>query len=187
MDHYVDIRLLPDPEFPATTLMNALFSKLHRGLVSFGAGDIGISFPDSRANIKGLGERLRLHGNLSPLRTFLESDWLRGMRDHVSLQGPGPVPADVCYRIVRRVQARSNPERERRRLIARTGISPESALARIPDSSAELLDLPFVLLNSSSTGQHFRLFIDQGEVLDRPQPGEFSAYGLSSTGTIPWF
>lgn len=187
MNHYVDIRLLPDPEFPATTLMNALFSKLHRGLVSHGAGDIGISFPDVRANIKGLGERLRLHGSLAPLQTFLDSDWLRGMRDHVSLKGPGPVPEDVRYRVVRRVQAHSSPERARRRLIARKGISPESALARIPDSTAESLDLPFVLLNSSSTGQHFRLFIDQGEVLDRPQPGEFSAYGLSATGTIPWF
>ena len=33
MDAFVDLTLLPDPEFPATTLMNALFSKLHRGLV----------------------------------------------------------------------------------------------------------------------------------------------------------
>ena len=34
MDHYLDIRLLPDPEFPAPLLMNALFTKLHRALVS---------------------------------------------------------------------------------------------------------------------------------------------------------
>lgn len=187
MDHYVDIRLLPDPEFPATTLMNALFSKLHRGLVSHGAGEIGVSFPDTLATIKGLGERLRLHGKREPLQAFLDSDWLRGMRDHVSLQGPGPVPGDVSYRIVRRVQAHSNPERERRRLIARKGVSPEIALTQIPDSAAEWLDLPFVLLNSSSTGQHFRLFIDHGKVLHSPQPGTFSAYGLSATGTIPWF
>lgn len=37
MDAFVDIALLPDPEFPATTLLNALFSKFHRGLVGLEA------------------------------------------------------------------------------------------------------------------------------------------------------
>ena len=38
MDTYLEIRLLPDPEFVPTMLMNALFSKLHRGLVEQGGG-----------------------------------------------------------------------------------------------------------------------------------------------------
>lgn len=34
MDHYLDIRVLPDPEFSAQTLLEALFAKLHRALVA---------------------------------------------------------------------------------------------------------------------------------------------------------
>lgn len=30
MDHYLDIRLRPDPEFPPAQLMSVLFGKLHQ-------------------------------------------------------------------------------------------------------------------------------------------------------------
>ena len=33
MDHYVDIDVRTDPEFPAHQLMSALYAKLHRALV----------------------------------------------------------------------------------------------------------------------------------------------------------
>ncbi len=45
MDHFLDIRVLPDPEFTEEMLMSALFAKLHRTLGARGTGDIGISFP----------------------------------------------------------------------------------------------------------------------------------------------
>lgn len=32
MDHYFDLRVLPDPEFNTEMLMAALFAKLHRAL-----------------------------------------------------------------------------------------------------------------------------------------------------------
>ncbi len=34
MNHYLDLHLLPDPEFSAAQLMSALFAKLHRALVA---------------------------------------------------------------------------------------------------------------------------------------------------------
>ncbi|MDD3353509.1 type I-F CRISPR-associated endoribonuclease Cas6/Csy4 [Zoogloea sp.] len=187
MDHYLEIRLLPDPEFPATTLMNALFSKLHRALVGLGTEQIGVSFPDVQGRPRSLGERLRLHGSAAALLMLKHSGLLKGMRDHVQLDDPVPVPEVTRHRVVRRVQSHSSPERERRRLIARKGLTPTEAMERIPDGRAELLDLPFVVLTSSSTGQQFRLFIDHGPVIDEPQVGVFSTYGLSPTATIPWF
>ena len=187
MDHYLEIRLLPDPEFPATTLMNALFSKLHRGLANHGKGSIGVSFPDVEEAHRGLGSRLRLHGSATDLRDFMGAAWLTGMRDHGAVDGPAPVPAGARHRVVRRVQAHSNPERERRRLIARKGVSPDEALAAIPDSRAEQLDLPFILLSSRSTGQHFRLFVEHLPVEDEARPGTFGSYGLSPATTVPWF
>ncbi len=161
MNAYIDIRLLPDPEFPATTLMSALFSKFHRGLVHYGEGAIGVSFPDVKDGDRSLGSRLRLHGAAEALRGFQQTDWLAGMRDHVSANAPATVPASARHRVVRRVQAKSNPERERRRLITRKGISKEEAMTAIPDTRVKHLDLPFVVLNSRSTGQQFRLFIEQ--------------------------
>lgn len=44
MDHYLDLKLLPDPEFPEPQLMSALLSKFHRALHDLRRNDIGISF-----------------------------------------------------------------------------------------------------------------------------------------------
>lgn len=187
MDAFLDIRLLPDPEFPATTLMNALFSKLHRGLVSFGAGSIGVSFPEVRDGRRTLGSHMRMHGPQDVLQRFMATDWLVGMRDHVQVGHPAAIPSGVRFQLVKRVQAKSSPERERRRLIARKGVSESEATLVIPDSRAELLDLPFVVLRSQSTGQSFRLFVEHLPAQDFPQPGTFSAYGLSAEATVPFF
>ncbi|HNF91584.1 MAG TPA: type I-F CRISPR-associated endoribonuclease Cas6/Csy4 [Accumulibacter sp.] len=187
MDAYADLRLMPDPEFPATLLMNALFSKLHRGLCEWGTGEIGVSFPAAEHASPGLGPVLRIHAGEIVLQKFMNSGWLSGMRDHLQIVGPRPIPAQVHHRVVRRVQSHSSPERERRRLMARKGLSAEEALRRIPDSRIRLLDLPYVALASRSTGQQFKLFIEQGPLMTDPSPGRFSAYGLGTTATIPWF
>lgn len=187
MDHYLEIRILPDPEFPATTLMNALFSKFHRGLVGHGEGAIGVSFPDVREGSRSLGSCLRLHGEGAELRAFMAADWLIGMRDHVSIDGPTSVPAGARHRVVRRVQAHSSPERARRRLMARKGVSPDEARMAIPDSRAEQLKLPFLMLASRSTGQQFLLFVEHLPITEQARAGAFSSYGLSATTTIPWF
>lgn len=187
MDTYIDIRLLPDPEFPPTLLMNALFSKLHRGLVNFGDGSIGVSFPDVREKSRSLGQHLRLHGTAATLEQFMQSGWLKGMNDHLKVSDHCAVPNKVSHRIVRRIQAKSSPERERRRLIAHKGVSEEKARSTIPDEKVKLLDLPYVVLNSQSTGQQFRLFIEHMPEKVEPQLGSFSAYGLSTTATVPWF
>lgn len=186
MDAFLDIRLLPDPEFPATTLMNALFSKFHRGLVRFGEGAIGVSFPDVADGGRTLGARVRLHGSVEVLRHFMATEWLSGMRDHVETGEAASIPAVVRHQIVRRVQAKSSPERLRRRLVARKGLSEDLARTIIPDSSAEQLDLPFVVLKSQSTGQQFRLFIEHMPAA-AAQSGVFSAYGLSAEATVPFF
>lgn len=187
MDHYLDIRLLPDPEFPATLLMSALFGKLHRGLAEHGGGTIGVSFPDVRAGNRTLGHCLRLHGSATELQRLMQIGWMQGLRDHADFGAPTPVPANPGYRVVRRVQAKSSAERLRRRLIARKHIDVEAAAQAIPDSVAERLDLPYVVLSSRTTGQRFPLFIEHGPIQVAPVAGSFTAYGLSSTATVPWF
>ncbi|RUQ31347.1 MAG: type I-F CRISPR-associated endoribonuclease Cas6/Csy4 [Candidatus Competibacteraceae bacterium] len=187
MDAYLEIRLLPDPEFMPTLLMNALFNKLHRGLVEQGGNNIGVSFPDVGKKSRSLGERLRLHGSRTNLAELMALNWMMGMRDHSVVGTVMEVPAHAKPRVVRRVQAKSNPERQRRRLIARKGVSLEQAIQAIPDDAMELLKLPYLILTSQSTGQQFRLFVDHLAIQEQTVVGAFSAYGLSPTATVPWF
>ncbi|MFJ4373621.1 type I-F CRISPR-associated endoribonuclease Cas6/Csy4 [Pseudomonas japonica] len=187
MDHYLDLKLRPDPEFPQTLLMNALLAKFHRALHDLRRNDIGISFPEVGQNARNLGTHLRVHGNAQALSGLQALDWLTGMRDHVDASDSLVVPAAVKYRTVSRVQVDSNPERARRRLIKRHGISEEEARQRIPDNAGKRCNLPFATLRSNGGGEVFRLFVRQGSLLDQAQEGTFSGYGLSGTATVPWF
>jgi CRISPR-associated endonuclease Csy4 len=187
MDHYLEIWLLPDPEFKATVLMNALFAKLHRALFDLDNRRVGVSFPAAEPERPGLGDRLRLHGEAEDLQNLMELQWLTGMRDHTALRGPVMIPDKVSYRIVRRVQVKSSPERLRRRLAKRKGLTDEEAKRAIPLGAAERLNLPYVTIKSRSTGQDFRLFVDQMPPMDHAIFGSFNHYGLSATATVPWF
>lgn len=188
MDSYVDVRVLPDPEFTSSTLMNALFSKLHRVLADLKSTGIGVSFPEVDQKVPGLGRLLRLHGARSTLDELMKMNWLQGMRDHVNVAELKPVPPNPAYVVVRRVQAKSNPERLRRRLMKRHNISEEEARQRIPDTVAgERLKLPFISLKSQSTRQRFRIFIEHLQSSEQQMDGSFNAYGLSAFATVPWF
>lgn len=188
MDHYLDICLLPDPEFAPLDLMDALYAKLHRVLVAVRSEAIGVSFPQVRANGPGLGDVLRLHGPKTHLTDLMAVNWLTGMRDHVAVSPVQAVPAGCArYRVVSRVQAKSSPERERRRLMRRKGLDEAQARAKIPDAAAETLDLPYARLRSQSTGQVFHLFIRHGPIVGHATAGAFNAYGLSPIAAVPWF
>ncbi|HCA24270.1 MAG TPA: type I-F CRISPR-associated endoribonuclease Cas6/Csy4 [Pseudomonas sp.] len=185
MDHYLDIRLLPDPEFPAPILMNALFAKLHRALVAQSTTDIGISFPG--ATPSHLGGVMRLHGSAARLDTHMAQQWLQGMRDHLDIGAISPVPDAAGHCQVRRVQSKSSAERLRRRYLKRhPEVDEETAAQQIPNEAERRLALPYLRIKSSSSDQQFLLFIQQRPEVHQ-QTGDFNSYGLSSTATIPWF
>lgn len=187
MDHYVDLTLRPDPESAPAHLMSALFSKLHLALVAQRSEHIGISFPDVQAERQWLGDCLRLHGSPADLAGLTSIPWLAGVRDHVHATAVLPVPPGVRHRVVSRVQAKSSPERLRRRQMRRHGIDAAQALERVPDAAAERLNLPYIHLRSHSTAQPFRLFIRHGALQESATLGSFNAYGLSTSATVPWF
>lgn len=187
MGHYIDIHLRPDPEFPAHQLMGALYAKLHRILAQAQSSQIGVSFPGYRQAPASLGDKLRLIGPQGDLVRLMEHDWLRGMRDHTHVMPIAAVPAEAVQRSLRRVQVKSSPERMRRRLIRRQGLTEADAIQRIPDSAAERLNLPYLQLTSGSTGQTFRIYFRMGPTETEKTAGEFNAYGLSGAATIPWF
>lgn len=184
MDSYIDIVVLPDAEISSPALMNNLFAKLHRALVEFAKGDIAVSFPKYG---KTLGDILRLHGTHAALERLMIQPWLKGLRDYTSVSAISPVPENVQgYRTTFRVQQKS-PQNMRKRSIAKGWLSEEEALHNIPDSKQKRLALPFLQIKSQSTKQEVRLFVGRGELVDKPEAGHFSSYGLSRTATTPSF
>ncbi|KAA8998073.1 type I-F CRISPR-associated endoribonuclease Cas6/Csy4 [Affinibrenneria salicis] len=184
MDHYLEIQVLPDPEFTTADLLSALFAKLHRALGQRGKGDIGVSFPDAG---KTLGDKIRVHGSETALAELQASAWLKGLRDYTQSSDIQSVPAGVKFRPVRRVQVKSSAMRLRRRSVNKGWLTEKQAEERIPFSCEQRTGLPFLQLKSLSSGQTFRLFIAQGPVQSTSVNGTFSTYGLSATATVPWF
>jgi CRISPR-associated endonuclease Csy4 len=185
MDYYLDIKILPDPEFKETTLMNALFSKMHRALVDIANTDIGVSFPEFKD--KSLGSGLRLHGTQVALNKLMALEWMKGLRDYTVRTDIQPIPRNTQHRLVKRVQAKSSVERLQRRSVAKGWVTTEEAFERLSSVKPQKLTLPFIQLRSSSTRQEFRLFIRHEALRDESIQGKFNAYGLSNEATIPWF
>ncbi len=188
LTHYLDLALLPDPEFAAPQLMDALFAKLHRQLVLMESDRLAVAFPQyaSEGHKQDLGTVLRLLGPESVLNTLRGLDWLQGMRAHVQIEHSGSVPSGAKAMRLERVQAKSGVERLRRRAMRRHGLSVEEAQQRLPDDIGEQLRLPGLNLRSSSTGQGFRLFL-RLRPAEQETSGAFNRFGLSATATVPWF
>lgn len=184
MDHYLEIRVLPDPEFSEEMLMAALMAKLHRALGQRGQGDIGISFP-----AYGLkpGPVLRVHGHHQALSDLEALSWRKGLSDYCLSSGIQPVPAVNQWRCVSRVQVKSSAHRLMRRSVKKEWLTEEEAQQRLLTMQETRSDLPWLNLRSLSTGQTFKLFICHGELLSSPVAGTFTTYGLSATATVPWF
>jgi len=186
--HYLDIQLRPDPDFPTGQLMGALFSKLHRRLVTLNTQAIGVSFPHHQLKPRAIGDLLRLHGLETELETLMAESWLGGMRAHADICAVTVTPADISHRTVTRRQFKTNAERLRRRRMKRHRESEAEVLVRIPDTAEKRnVPLPFVQVRSASTGQRFSLFVEHGPEQAEPTPGTFNSYGLSRFTTIPWF
>ena len=191
MDRYIDITIKKDPEFSPGFIMNTLVSKLHLALVQLKSNHIGVSFPRIPQTSLGLGRVLRIHGQKRDLDDLMKKEFLHGLTDHVRIIGPDKIPQIFRTVAVRRKQTKSNPERIRRRLARRLArrenIGFDEAMKKIPMVSERHLKLPFLQFKSQSTGQFFRLFIEQKIVDGKPIDGKFNCFGISQDATLPWF
>ncbi|MFC3022820.1 type I-F CRISPR-associated endoribonuclease Cas6/Csy4 [Vibrio zhugei] len=185
MDYFFEIKVMADPEFSAPVLMNALFSKLHRALVSVSQGDIAVSFP--LLNARNLGQILRIHGSLAALTKLEALSWRKGLSDYTQASDIQPIPATDQHCLVSRVHAKNNIDNLRRRAMKRHSISYQEACQQLPEDKTKRLDLPFVQIKSQSTGETFRLFIQQTRCPASQADQAFSKYGLSNTASVPWF
>ncbi|MCK9505365.1 MAG: type I-F CRISPR-associated endoribonuclease Cas6/Csy4 [Porticoccaceae bacterium] len=183
MTHYNDILLLPDPEFPATLLMNAVYSKLHKVLVDLKSTSIGVSFPKCK---KTLGNLLRLHGSDKDLEQLWQSDWLGGMRGYCEVGEILQVPEGARHRRVGRVQTNMS-QAKLNRLLKRGSITEAEAEQYLEKMGRQQFKGPYLELQSGSNGHKHRRYVELGELIDQPLEGGFDQFGLSKTATVPWF
>ena len=185
MDHYIDIKILPDLEITAPVLMNNLFAKFHRAMSSSCNGDIAASFPNHNGL---LGDTLRLHGTRLHLEQLMSLSWMKGLRDYTQIEkGISLLPEEILgHRTVSRVQKKS-PRNIRNRSIAKGWLTEEEALARYPDHNQEKSDLPYLQIKSLSNQNMMRIYVQHGDIVETATLGRYSSYGFSRHATIPWF
>lgn len=185
--HYLDLKILPDPEMGSAELLGALYNRLHQSFVHFNINGIGVSFPQYSTNPIAVGNVLRLHSTEATLTQFMKQDWLKGMRDHVQQTAIAQAPEQVEHRSLKRKQFKTNVERLRRRRMRRKGETAEQAAAAIPTSVERKPNLPFVHLKSGSSGHSFLMHLELGPAQRQATLGAFNSYGLSEKATVPWF
>jgi len=184
MNSYIDIQMLEAAEVDENLIMNKVFSKLHLRLVEVGYGKVGVSFPNADHT---LGNCLRIHGSGDDLQALMNRSWTSGLEDYTKISTIRPAPLECMHRVVRRVQVKSNLKRLYRRSVRKGWLSEEEASARLIDKKRQLSRCPYLYMRSLSTGESFRLLVEQGEPMPSAKEGAFSAYGLSLGGTVPWF
>ncbi|WAR46884.1 type I-F CRISPR-associated endoribonuclease Cas6/Csy4 [Methylomonas rapida] len=212
MNYYIEITLLPAPDFSLFKLWSRAFEQLHLGFVENQDDQkrvpIGLSLPEYKMGEKYgvLGSKCRLFAaDIARLERFNAPQRLARLSDYVHCTSIRPVPAKVAgYAVYRRERPKTNPERLARRYAKRHGMDLETALTttvelqaptgdasysttfRYADMPVPSVALPFIRLQSLSGGQTFCLWIAKTEVA-APVAGSFSAYGLSGAATVPEF
>lgn len=189
MQHYLEIKVLPDLEANSKFLMNNLLSKLHAALGVVTDCSVGVSFPGYSLKRHTLGEVVRLHGKDSDLKALMTLNWMKGLNDYCEKSDIMDIPDNVQYRHFSRHQKKS-AHNKRRRQVLLGRLTEAEALEKFPDEIGGDLPFPFVQMVSRSNHQHMKIFVEMGPVIDNPTYGKFNSYGLSRKSeniTVPWF
>jgi CRISPR-associated endonuclease Csy4 len=184
MNHFIDIKILPDAEINANFLLNKVYTKLHKALFDIKSDAIGVSFPEHR---KTLGRVLRLHGTQQALDQLQTQNWLARLADYCKVSTICEVPVNIQgYRTVSRIQTTMS-QSKLMRLLKRESITEEEAKGYKTKMFTKGLDNAYVELESASNGHNHRRYIAFGHIQPEAIQGKFDVFGLSKTATIPWF
>ena len=183
MKYYFDIQIKPDAEMRLNTILNTIYTKLHKALCDLQSTNIGVSFPKYEIT---LGNVLRIHGDESILNDLQGLNWIGAMSGYCKVGNIQSIPANAKFRTVSRKQTTMS-QSKLNRLIKRGSIPEEEIKQYKAKMFSKGLDIPYVELMSTSNGHKHRRYIEFGELVDNPVPGEFDQFGLSKTATVPWF
>ncbi len=188
MDSYFEVKAIPDPELLQSAVMGQLMQTLHGCLTDFD-GRVGVSFP-GYGQARTLGGILRLHGSspdMDQLKFQLESK--PTATSYGLLTDVAPVPSKLKGHALfqrKHVKGKSNIRRLEKYHRANGTWTADREKA-IAEKYQQAVTYPHIVLKSHSTKQpKFLLFVEKKNVV-QPISGEFNAYGLSKTATVPWF
>lgn len=193
MTYYQDIELYPDNEIDIAFLRNKVYTKLHKAIFDLSATDIGISFPQSD---KKLGCIIRIHSAQGRLNKLQNLNWLGGLSGYCKVGDILPVPDKVDgYLTVSRIRQNMSISKMQKRITHQkaTGClkTDDDIKAYEKQYKAKMfktgLDNPYLELQSTSTGNKYRIYIAFGAIQKQPASGEFNKFGLSPTATVPIF
>lgn len=183
MDSYIEIILKPDAEMRENVLLNKVYTKLHKALVTLNSDSTGVSFPQYNVI---LGRVIRIHSNSAMLHDLNGINWLGGLIGYCNVSEITVVPTQCEYRIISRIQSTMS-QAKLRRLIKRGSISEEEVKTYKAKMFSKGLDNPYLELESSSNGYKHRRYLNIGELQGEAIQGKFDHFGLSKSATVPWF
>ena len=193
MISYVDLKLLADEEVPIFFIRNKVYTKLHKAIFDLKATDIGVSFP--QVNIK-LGDVVRIHSTQERLQQLQNLNWLGGLSGYCKVSEVLSVPDKVnghqtIFRIrqnmsLTRMQKKITHQKSKGYLKTDDDIKVYEKYYKAKMFKTGL-DSPYLELQSTSTGNKYRLYIAFGELQKQSVEGEFNHFGLSKIATMPIF
>jgi len=189
MDHYFDIRAIPNPEIRQSAVMAHLMQQLHRLLPQY-RRRIGLDFPGYRKK-QGLGAVIRVFGIAQDIQAIRQQVAnANDITEYSLITSTEEIPNTVeQFARYTRVHAKGNSyfNRLKRRHQTRGTWTAELEL-QIRSKANLRLSFPHINLRSDSTGQNFILFINRTRVA-KPVAGLFNGYGLSGSdiSTVPVF
>lgn len=191
--YYQDLILLANQEVSTNFLMSKVISALHLVLVedehNTGCINIGIAFPGYSKEKRTLGGIVRLFAHHPEILSNLSSDVrLIRLDDYIQKGEILPVP-DTIQEFVQyqRVQFKENKERLVRRYAQRHQMDINQARKKYADYINPVNNIPYVTLNSLSTGQRFNLYVDEVLQASNTESLAFNSYGLTKFGALPYF
>lgn len=202
MNYYLDLTLLPDEEVPIFFIRNKVYAKLHKAIFDLSTSNIGASFPNlkkakkSDKNKMNFGEIIRIHSTQDRLNKLQNLNWLGGLSGYCKVGDILPVPDKIKgHQAISRIRQNMSLAKMQKKIThqkakgyLKTG---DDINAYEKQYKAEMfktgLDNPYLELQSTSTNNKYRLYINFGALQKQLTVGKFNHFGLSKTATVPIF
>ncbi len=190
MNFYQEITLHPESDITVNFLWSKIFPIIHKGFALFKDGNnncpFAVAFPQyaKEGEKIGVGGKLQIFSETKEKLMQLDLKMrLQKLEDYMSVTGIRPVPMRrvTGYAVYSRKHVE---DASRARRYARRHDIDEEETQKKFNAKREMCSLPFIRMDSGSTGQRFCLFIDKKEVT-MPEKGSFGCYGLSNSATVP--